>query len=128
MGTIVSNSSTSINPDYDVKVTVTPDGNVQHFTEEPPSALVPGRRVIAVTNTAVALVAVSTPCKRVDIKAISTNTDYIVVGDASVVFTLATRTGFPLSGDESYHIEIDDVSKVFINGTATQGVTFTYYT
>lgn len=30
MSTTVSNSANSINPDYDVKITVTPDGNVQH--------------------------------------------------------------------------------------------------
>ena len=30
MSTTVSNSANSINPDYEVKITVTPDGNVQH--------------------------------------------------------------------------------------------------
>jgi len=127
MSTRVSNSTSSINPDYDVKVTVTPDGNVQHFIEEPPSELIDGRKTVSATNTAVQLVAISTPCKRVDMRAISSNTDYVVVGGAGVVYTLASRTGFPLSADDSYHIEIDDVSKIYINGLAGEGVTFTYY-
>lgn len=93
-----------------------------------PSGVASGRKTIAVTNTAVQLIVASTPCKRVDIKAFSANVNDIVVGDSSIVYTLATRTGFFLSSGDSYHIEIDDVSKVYINGAINEGVTFTYYT
>lgn len=93
-----------------------------------PTSLKEGRQVISVTNTAVQLTAVSSSCKRIDIKAIASNTQDIVIGSSSVNFTLATRTGFAISAGESYHIEIDDPSKVYINGTAGEGVTYTIFT
>ncbi len=124
---------------YPVKITeeVLPGGQkefIQHVNVDSievlpvPTALSPGRKTIAVTNTAVQLVAVSTPCTKVDIKAFSANVNDIVIGDSSIVYTLGFRTGFFISSGESYHIEIDDVSKIYINGAINEGVTFTYYT
>jgi hypothetical protein len=85
-----------------------------------------GRKVVATLNTAVALAAANTLCEEVFITALPENTDDVVIGGPSVVYTLATRTGHPLSPGGSITLKIRDLSKVYLNGKATEGVTFAY--
>lgn len=90
------------------------------------SALVDGRQVVAVTDTPIALG--SGACKTIFITALTTNSDVVVIGGATVDFTLATRTGKVMYPGDSLTISIDNLSKVFINGTANDGVSFSYLT
>ena len=83
-----------------------------------------GRKVVAVTNTAIALG--SALCKTIFITALTTNSDIIVVGGSGVIFTEASRTGKVLYPGDYLTVSIDDLSKVFINGTATSGISFSY--
>jgi len=85
-----------------------------------------GRKVVAVSNTALAI-APSARSQVVFITALPGNSTYIVVGGTGLVFSPATSTtGKILYAGDSITIEIDDVSKIFINGTANDGVTFAY--
>jgi hypothetical protein len=80
-----------------------------------------GRKAIAVTNTAVALAASSTPVKNgVLIRALAANTGKLYVGDASVT----TGNGHELAAGETTSIAISDVSAVYINGTSGDSVSF----
>lgn len=80
-----------------------------------------GRKSIAVTNTAVALAASSTPVKNgVLIRALAANSGKVYVGDASVT----TSNGHELSAGETTSIAINDVSAVYINGTSGDGVSY----
>jgi len=85
-----------------------------------------GRKVVSVTNTAVALG--SATCKVIFITALIGNTDAVVIGGASVVHTEASRTGKLLYPGDSMTISIDNLGDVFVNGVANDGVSFAYTT
>lgn len=85
-----------------------------------------GRKVVAVTNTAIALTSTSKLCEEVFITALSTNVDVVVIGGPTVVYTEATRTGRSMNPGDSIVLKIHDLNKVFVNGTSADGVAFAY--
>lgn len=87
-----------------------------------------GKRVVSVANHAVSLVNGSTPCNRVDIRALDTNVGPVVIGDSSILPDLSNG-GMPLEAGEVYNIElITDLLPIFINAAnANDGVTFVYW-
>mgnify|MGYP001226395879 CR=1 FL=1 len=86
------------------------------------------RQTVTTAGTRVAL-ASSTTAKLVIITAETDNTDYIVVGGATVVASLATRRGTPLNPGDSITLEIDDLGDVYLDSMVNgEGVTFTYLT
>lgn len=88
------------------------------------TSMTEGRKVVAVTNTAVVLG--SGACKTIFINALTTNSNVVVVGGAGVIFTEATRTGKILYPGDGITVSINDLSKIYINGTAGDGVSFSY--
>lgn len=89
-----------------------------------PTALLNGGKKVSVTHTAVAI-AVSTSCVALVITAASTNVNPIFVGNSSVTDDYFTTTsGEELQPGGSTGIAIDNLSKVFINGTANEGVSY----
>ena len=90
------------------------------------TALTAGRKVVAVTNTAIVLG--SAACKTVWINAIVGNGDVVVIGGASVVFTAASRTGKILYPGDGMTISIDNLDALYVNGTAGDGITMSYTT
>ena len=84
-----------------------------------------GRKVVAVTDTAVRLSA-DKYCEEVFITALTTNTDVIVIGGPGVIFTEATRTGRAMNPGDSIVLKIHNLKDVWLNGTANDGVSFTY--
>ena len=92
------------------------------------STITPGSKDVTTGGTPEPLIGVSTAITKVDITALSSNTNTIVVGDNTVDATLATRTGTPLEPGDSVTIEIDDLNKVYIDAEVNgEGVTFNYY-
>ena len=88
----------------------------------------PGRKVVAVAGTAEPLVGVVTTMTKVDITALSTNTDAVVYGNSTVVAAILTRVGNPLEPGDSTTVLMDDLSKVFIDSMVDgEGVTFNYF-
>ncbi len=90
----------------------------------PPTAVLNGGVAIAVTSTAVAI-ASSTTCQAVVVTANSTNLANIFVGNSTVTNDYnAPTSGSELQPGQSMGIAIDNLSKVFINGTAGDGCSF----
>jgi hypothetical protein len=85
-----------------------------------------GRKVVAVLNTPIALSSTEKLCEEVFITALTTNVQVVVVGGPGVVYTEATRTGRAMNPGDSIVLKIHDLRKVFINGEASDGVSFTY--
>jgi hypothetical protein len=99
---------------------------VQAAAPTSPSSIGDGRKVVAAAATAETL-AVSTACKTVVITAETDNTGVISVGASDVVAALATRKGTPLNAGDSVSIDIDNLSKVYLDTTVSgDGVTYTY--
>ena len=87
-----------------------------------------GTKVVTDAGTPEALAASATPCKRVDVQALHTNTDMVVVGGAGVIAAVGTRTGIALAAGQTYSFSIDDLSKVYIDAVVdAEGVSFTYF-
>lgn len=87
-----------------------------------------GRKVVATAGTAETLVAASTPSLLVTITALSSNTDTVVIGGASVVAAIGTRQGTPLEPGDSVDSSIDDLQKLYVDSVVNgEGVSFTYY-
>lgn len=84
-----------------------------------------GRKVVASSN--IAIVLGSKSIKTVHLTALVSNSDIIVWGGSGIVYSpVGSRTGSILYPGDKVDIPIDDLSKVYINGTAGDGVTFTY--
>jgi hypothetical protein len=84
-----------------------------------------GRKVVTTAGTRVAL-ASSTACKEVVITAETDNTGIVAVGAAAtVVATIATRTGVPLAAGDSITLQIDNLADIGLDATVSgDGVTF----
>lgn len=95
--------------------------------ENPANTLGDGRKTVATTGTELQLTSTPTRIRSLIITAETDNTGVIVVGGSTVVADLATRRGTPLNAGESVSLDVDDLSKVWIDTTVNgDGVTFTY--
>jgi len=84
-----------------------------------------GRKTVAVTNTAIVLG--SGAVKTVHLTALTGNSDVIVWGGTGIVYSPeGSRLGSVLYPGDKVDIPIDNLSKIYINGVAGDGVTFTY--
>jgi hypothetical protein len=86
-----------------------------------------GGQVVAAGPVRTKLLASATPCRRITVKALVSNSDLIYLGLSTVTANANNTTGgFQLSPGEAFTFGIDDVSKVYIHGTAGEGATFAY--
>ena len=86
-----------------------------------------GRKVVAVAGTAEAIAA-STAVKSVTIQAELLNAGVISVGTTTVDADEPTRTGIALESGDTITIDVDDLSKVWIDAeNSGEGVTFIYF-
>jgi hypothetical protein len=86
-----------------------------------------GKTTVATAGTRQKL-ASPTPCGKVTVTAREDNSDNIVVGGPTVVALLGpTRSGSVLVQNQSITLEIDDLSKVWLDAvTSGDGVTYSY--
>lgn len=83
--------------------------------------------MVTTAGTAVALAA-QTACRKVEITAELDNTDYIVIGDSTVVAALATRRGVPISPGSTLTIYARDLSTIYLDAVVSgEGVTYAYF-
>lgn len=69
----------------------------------------------------------ATPCLRVTVTSDIGNTNTLYVGLTGVTADTSNTTGgFQLQPGEHWTFGIDDVSKVYIHGTAGEGASFAY--
>ena len=95
--------------------------------DNPAGNLVDGRKTVTTGGTAVQLLAASTPCTSVAVTALSTNTGIVVVGASTVVAAAGTRRGVALTAGQTASLDINDVSKLWIDATVNgEGVSFAY--
>jgi len=86
-----------------------------------------GRKTVTTAGTAERLVSANTPCRKVTIMAELDNTGYIVIGDSTVVASLSTRRGIPLSAGTSVTLDIYDLYSIYLDAEVSgEGVTFLY--
>ena|SRR3990167_1156417 len=86
-----------------------------------------GRQTVTTAGTRVQLSTSPVPCKKVTICAETDNTNFIVVGGATVVAALATRRGIPLNPGDTIKLEVSNLNLVYIDSLAdTEGVTYEY--
>lgn len=86
-----------------------------------------GRKTVTSAGTAEKLIASSTPCSKVIIMALVSNTDIVVVGASTVVAANGTRRGIALIALSSIEIQINDVSKIYLDAVVSgEGVSFIY--
>jgi hypothetical protein len=98
-----------------------------HLVEDATKVIGHGVKTIAVTGTRVALRASSTRALRMTVKALVDNAATLYLGTSTVTNdTNNTTGGFQLSPGEAMTFGIDDVADVYINGTASDGVSFLY--
>lgn len=89
----------------------------------PPTGIGDGSKNVTTAGTRVQLTSTPTPCRYVIVVALSTNTNSIYVGGS----TIAAGRGRPLVSLQAEKIDINDVSKVYIDAdTSGEGVTYTY--
>lgn len=87
-----------------------------------------GVKLVAVTATAIALAAGSTPTKVVMVKARRANAGTIYLGTATVTNNEAATGGLQLDPGDFAVFTATDLHTIFINGAAGDGVTFAYWT
>lgn len=86
-----------------------------------------GGQVVAAGPVRTKLLASTTACRRITVKAFVTNSDTLYLGLSTVTAnTNNTTGGFQLSPGEAMTFGIDDVSKIYIHGTAGEGASFVY--
>jgi hypothetical protein len=117
-----------------VKISHGADGSATDASNSSPLPITQGisgvadaRKTVTTAGTRVALVASSTPARQVFITALSGNTGIICVGGSTVVASLSTRTGVPLSAGDTLAIDVADLAAFYIDSTVNgEGVSFLY--
>jgi hypothetical protein len=86
-----------------------------------------GHQVVAAGPVRAKLLASATPCRRITVKADTANTHTLYIGLSNVTADNTNGTGgLQLSPGESFTFGVDDVSSVYIHGTAGEGASFAY--
>jgi hypothetical protein len=89
-----------------------------------------GMATMVTQSTAVQLTATATPCQMVQLRAISTNTAAIWVGNSTVKCATTARIGVPVfAGSTAKTVEYSckDLSGVYIDGISTEALSYVYY-
>lgn len=94
---------------------------IQTVTTVPAKKIVNGQKTVTNAGVAETLVAASRAVKSVSVKALSTNTGVVYVGDVNVDST----NGRELQAGESLDIDIDDLVKIYLDVSVNgEGVSY----
>lgn len=86
------------------------------------------RKTVTTHGTAVALLSSQTEAKRVDVSALTTNTNVVYVGDSNAKATAGSEKGVPLYASNTYTFYVTDVSKIYVDSLVDgEGVSFSYF-
>lgn len=92
----------------------------------PYSVIKDGNATLSAAGTPQKLTSIQTPCAKLVLSAGENNGGDIVIGGATVVGAATGRRGATLVPNSSVVIEIDDLSKIWFDGTNT-GDTLNYF-
>jgi hypothetical protein len=96
-------------------------GNLSVGGLSTPSAVLNGQKTVTTAGTRVALVASTTSCSAVIIRALDTNTGIIYVGNSSV----SSSNGHRLLPGESVGLSINDLSSIYLDSSVNgEGVSY----
>lgn len=102
-------------------------GSVSGGATKPATTIGSGRTVVSSAGTATKLTSAVTVCRKVTVTALDTNGDRMFIGGSNVKAAAGFEVGVLLNPTGSVEIDIDDVSKVWVDaGTSGNGVTYTY--
>jgi hypothetical protein len=98
--------------------------------EHPATAVFDARKVVTTAATRVQLTTVPTAVRSLVIQAETDNTGLIAVGGSTVIALVGTTArGISLSAGQSVSLDIDNLSKIYIDSTVSgDGVLLTYTT
>jgi len=92
------------------------------------TSIADGRKVVTTAGTSVTLVSSTQASNYVIVTAETDNTGIISVGGSTVIASLSTRRGTPLSPGDSVLIKTTDLINIYIDSTVNgDGVTFTSF-
>ncbi len=84
-----------------------------------------GRKTVTSAGTAEAISASSDVCQELTIVAETDNTGVMAVGGSTVVASLSTRRGVPLSSGDAVTLKLSDIKNVYVDSTVSgDGVTW----
>lgn len=111
----------------DIAATGISDSTAPAFVEDATLLTGTGHQAIAAGPVRTKLLAASTPCVRITVKADVANTHILYLGLSNVTADTTNGTGgLQLSAGESFTFGVDDVSHVYIHGTVAEGASFAY--
>lgn len=91
--------------------------------ERPPDVIGDGGATVATAGTAVQLSTTDTPCKKVEIYALATNTGNVFVGGT----TVSSARGAVLEQARSVVLWIDNLNKIYVDAASSaDGVSYVY--
>lgn len=127
IGKLAANSGVDIG---DVDVTsIAAGSNIIGKVGHDISTIEDGVKTVTTAGTDVALVASSTPAKRVIIQAQTDNTGLIAIGPTGVDATEATGTGVVLYPGDAIELLVDNLEDIYVDATVDgEGVRFLYFT
>lgn len=100
-----------------VRILVDSNGNI---ISSPPTTLGSGKKLVTTAGTRVQL-ASTTSIKGLSVKALSTNTGLIYIGDV----TVASSNGFQLSAGDEQSFDISDLASLYVDSAVNgEGVTY----
>lgn len=91
-----------------------------------------GRKVVAVAGTREQLSSTSVGIRGIDITALSSNTNPVVVGGPTVVAAVGTRRGVALAAGQlmsfdAVQDQVDDLNQIWLDAvTSGEGVSYAY--
>lgn len=87
-----------------------------------------GRKTVTVAGTPERLVASNTPCRKVEVQALPTNTDVVALGASTVDAAAGAERGTILPPNGYATLYVEDLYALYVDAaTSGEGVAFTYY-
>lgn len=104
-----------------------PNGGGRTSGTPPATTINSGRQTVTTPGTAVALKSIATICSKLIVTAPGSNTNAVYIGGKTVSAQSGSEQGLLLNPTGSAILDIDDLSKVYIDAvTGGEGVTFTW--
>lgn len=87
-----------------------------------------GRKTVSVAGTPERLVSSNTPCRKVEVQALPTNTDNVAIGASTVDAAAGAERGTVLPPTGSATLYVEDLYALYVDSAVSgEGVSFTYY-
>ncbi len=87
-----------------------------------------GRKTVTTAGTRVQLSTTNTICRKIEIQALSANTNYVFVGDITVVAATGSERGIRLAPGAVITMYVQDLYSLYLDSRVSgEGVSYVYY-